>query len=281
MIITKIILIFLIIYTIVHFIYIKNEHLRVTKYDVPINNIEYLKKENVVFFMSSNYKTLPKYAQISKKMLEIYCKKHDYKFHYINHNNSNVSPYWLRVYDFINLTNIYPENTLIIYFDLDVVINLKMFDTSIEKIINDIDLLSNNKWDMYVSVDDHSVTSINTGVICIKNTIWIKHFLEKWVELYPKHKWKYDDKNGKWKCNENELNICKWAGKSYEQGSLKMMYQKNILNCKNKILLVDIDIFGDNKNINRNSFTIHMMDTQNEKREKLFSSFYNELIHLK
>lgn len=242
-------------------------------------------KQNVVFFMSSNYSQLPRYAKLSKTMLESYCKYHGYKFHYIQHPSDSISPYWLRVSDFINLTNIYPQNTHIIYFDLDVAITPDMFKIPITQLTNNIDYISGNNWNMYVSVDRFNFTSINTGVICIKNTPWIKEFLNKWISMYPSQKWQFDNKSGKWHCNENILLSCSWAGQSYEQGSLKLLYQKNTLNCKDKILPVNTNIFGDTNNLNKNKntteiipFTLHLMDKPDSTRETIFSNFYKILL---
>ena len=89
---------------------------------------------------SYDYLNLPKYSDYSIKCIQDYCELYNYTLMQINHyGENNISPYWLRVYDLIDLSQKYDDKTIFIYLDLDTILNPKYFYIKIENLLNSID----------------------------------------------------------------------------------------------------------------------------------------------
>lgn len=213
----------------------------------------------VVFLFSHDYFNLPKSAEYTIKIVKDYCKKYNYEVIIKNHYpNNSISPYWLRVYDLIELSNKYDEKTLFVYLDLDATINPKYFNIKIEDLINSIDSYNKYNYDIYIGKDNIKEKFINTGVMFLKNTLQTKNILQQWIKMYNKNNWIFI--NNKWKCytNINYTDECIWAGKEYEQGALDYLYINNINNLRKYIKILHMS-FCSNRYYNYDSFIYHFM----------------------
>lgn len=237
------------------------------------------KINNVYIFMSYDYDKFPEYGYYSIELMKKYCEKNGYSFLTLDHSGQKeISPYWLRVKDLVYLThNILNEDDILLYFDLDSIINPDYHNWKIEKILNSLDVSTNNKWKMYVSMDpiEYMKDSFNTGIIIVRNKDWSRKFLQYWLDSYPSERWNYDSKSKRWNCN-----ICIWAGDNYEQGSLSKIYDNNILNSKRNILPVDVSIFGNPNHMKKDAFTIHLMGVSNSTRVEILKEIYEKYINL-
>ncbi len=232
------------------------------------NNVQQLtsKYKNIIFLYSHDYKTLPDYCQYAFNNLKKYCDLHNYKIIIKNHYpNNTISPYWLRVKDLLELSNNYPQDsTIIIYLDLDTIINLKYKNIKINELIYNIDTLDNNNYDIYIGKDIILYKYINTGVIIIKNSEYTKNLLQYWYNYYNPIYWKY--KNNKWTCMKDNSS-CVWAGYEYEQGSLEHIYKNNLYNSQKHIKILHTS-FCSTRNPNKDAFIYHFMARNNQKRKK-------------
>ncbi len=217
---------------------------------------------NVIFLYSYDYKSIPEYAKYSILQTQKYCKLHNYQLIEMNHyGKNNISPYWLRINDLIQLTNNYSNDTIFVYLDLDTIINPKYLYIKINKLLYSIDQCYNNKYDLYIGKDVATYKYINTGVMFIKNTEYSRFLLNKWFNFYNPLYWKYQ--NNKWKCERKSINNtltlnCKYAGFDYEQGALEYIYNKNLYNSKLHIKILPFN-YCSNKYIYNDSFIYHFM----------------------
>lgn len=255
------------------------------KYNYNINNTI---KNNVILFYSYDYKEVPKFTEYSFKIINEYCDLHNYSLLQINHYpNTSISPYWLRVLDLINLSEIYDNNTIFVYLDLDTVLNPKYINIKIENLIDSIDKINKNEYNLYISKDRmygnnnaygiqniNNMFDINTGFIIVKNTNYSKQFLKYWYNMYPKYNWQHI--NNKWICFKNELENkqCQFADYSYEQGALNFIYTNNLYNSKANIKLLDFNIASIN-NINEDSFLYHFIGGNKDHIYDTNKSIYN------
>jgi len=219
---------------------------------------------NIIFLYSHDYKTLPKYFQYALYNLKIYCNLHNYKIIIKNHYpNTTISPYWLRVKDLKELSYKYPENSaIIIYLDLDTIINLKYINLKLDKLLNIIDIYDKKNYDIYIGKDCMFYKYINSGVIFVKNTKYSKDLLNNWYKLYNNKNWKYN--NTKWTCKKKFI-PCIWAGYEYEQGALEHIYKNNLFNSKNHIKILHTS-FCSSSNFYYDSFIYHFMSLSTKKR---------------
>jgi len=240
------------------------------------NNINDYNNYKVIFLYSHDYYKLPNSANLSIKIVNEYCKKHNYELIIKNHYpNNSISPYWLRVYDLIELSEKYDEKTLFVYLDLDATINPKYFNIKIEDLISTIDNYNNHIYDIYIGKDNIKEKFINTGVMFLKNTKITKEILYNWIKLYNKNNWKLIKK--KWKCytNINYTDECIWAGKEYEQGALDYLYINNFNNIRDNIKILHMSICS-NRYIDYDSFIYHFMAfSENDRLPKLKRLFFN------
>ncbi len=255
-------------------------------------------KNNVILFYSYDYKEVPKFTEYSFKIIKEYCDLHNYSLLQLNHYpNISLSPYWLRVKDLINLSEIYDNNTIFVYLDLDTILNPKYINIKIEYLINSIDKIDNTKYNLYVSKDRmygstngygiqniNNMLDINTGFIIVRNTNYSKQFLKYWYNLYPENNWKHI--NNKWLCfnNQSKNNKCQFADYSYEQGSFNHIYANNLYNSQANIKLLDWNIASIN-NINYDSFIYHFYGIDKNDiynlNKSLYHSYYdNKLLSL-
>jgi hypothetical protein len=236
-----------------------------------IKNTNYIHKD-VYVYMSVDYPVLPEYGKYSIAIMENYCRKHGYIFKVYNHNIQNkLSPYWIRVQDMYNILQNTRLDSIIVYFDLDAIVHPKYFSTRLETVLSSLDNVTNHNWDMYVSIDPHpNNREMNTGIIIARNTEWTRAFVRLWLSNYPKGFWKKDAVTLKWECNN-----CLWAGDEYEQGMFNRLYQRDIMDSKNRILPVGTSILGNNIP-SRESFTLHLMGYNDKKRLEYFKNLYEK-----
>ncbi len=231
-------------------------------------NLENTKKyKNIIFLYSHDYKTLPEYFNYSLSALQQYTQYHNYNIIIKNHYpNNSISPYWLRVYDINSLLYQYPENsTVIVYLDLDTLINLKFINVSISNLINQIEYYDDTYYDLFIGKDLSIDRYINTGAMFIKNTSYSKLLFKEWLTFYNPSNWII--KNNKWICSTNENENCIWAGYEYEQGALEYIYTTNILNSHSHIKILHTSICSTSIPFrNENIFIFHFMASSNEQR---------------
>jgi hypothetical protein len=229
---------------------------------------------NVIFFYSHNYKKLPDYFAPGYQILSTYCKQHAYKLLVIDHSNDTepISPYWLRVKDLVDLSRQYPEsNNIFIYLDLDTCLNPTHMNISIEQLINRIDYLT--PWDMYVGTE--CIALMNTGGLIVKNTDWSKQLLQLWWSKYALARWVYDDT--KWICYTNKGSRCSWARDGYEQGELNNIYERNELDAKKHLAILNSSIIS-NPLISLDSFIYHFYGSKN--RMPAYNKLYQQYLSL-
>jgi len=229
----------------------------------------------VVFYYSHDYDVLPEYTKYSIYCTKQYCKLHKYDLLIKNHSsNRKVSSYWLRVFDALELMNTYPQDTIIIYLDLDTMINPKYFDMNINQLLNAIDCQDKQKYSMYIGRDQNIFNIVNTGVIFIRNDTFSKAIIKKWSERYNPSVWSL--RKNKWTCTIENRKECAWAKDEYEQGELSKMYQNNILNIQKHIKILHISICS-NKHLGIDSFIYHFMGGKNNTQN--YRYLYNQLKH--
>ena len=238
------------------------------------NIINNYKEYKIIFLFSHDYYDLPESAKYAIKITNEYCQKHNYELLIKNHYpNNQISPYWLRVFDLINLSKQYDENTIFIYLDLDAAINPKYFDIAMTNLINIIELYDKKKYDIFIGKDNIKNKFINTGVMFLKNTNKTKEILKLWSNKYNKNNWKYI--NNKWKCINNINEKCIWAGKEYEQGALDYLYINNIYNLRDYIKILHMS-FCSNRYYNYDSFIYHFMaHSENYRINNMKSIYFN------
>lgn len=213
---------------------------------------------NIVFFLSFDYNKMPSYYNQVLKVLTSYCKYHNNKLVIFDHNkddqNKKISPYWIRVADFIKLSNLYNKDTTIVYLDIDTCINPKYFDLNISNITDSIDKIENKLSDIYIGADPSGKNQSNAGIIILKNTDWSKQFLKLWWSKYKPDNWKLI--NGKWICKQSTDKFCEWARENYEQGEFNIIYNNNELDAQNHIKILHHSLIS-NSNILLDGFIYH------------------------
>lgn len=268
---------------------------------IPYKEVQKLRNEDfpkkkILFFVSHDYTKLPDYAIIAVEVLRWYCQRHGYDFKNMQHPPEEMSPYWLRVWDFKDFL----KNTnydYIVYSDLDItILNHSM---RIETIINGINQISAQKnsykeysmyigWDFFMSTFNR-FNMINSGFIILKNNEWAKQIVDVWLSMCFDMKtlenvghckrWNRTTvsvKNGvekkRWKCNK-----CGYGKLSYEQGSLNHLYVSNVLNCGQHIYIAETTFFTSRAN-NKDSFLHHALGKSDKKRYKEFVQNKNKII---
>ena len=250
------------------------------KYNYNINNTI---KNNVILFYSYDYKNPPDFTKYSFKIINEYCKLHNYTLLQINHYpNTSISPYWLRIRDLINLSTQYDNDTIFVYLDLDTILNPKYINIKIENLIDSIDKIDKIKYNFYISKDVlygiNNMFNINTGFIIVRNNNYSRQFFNDWYNMYPNKQWKYI--NNKWICFKNELENkkCFFGDYSYEQGALNYIYNNNLYNSKANIKLLDHNIATIN-NTNIDSFLYHFIgknkDHVYDTNKSIYNNYYN------
>jgi hypothetical protein len=241
-----------------------NEYNNISLENIIKKNINFpTVKKNIIFFFSVSYDIIPSYYEKSFEIFSYYCNLHNYKLFFFNHykENHKMSPIWIRVADFIKLTNQYEEspNTIFVYLDIDTFINPKYLNVKISNIINSVDRIDNYYNDIYIGNDP--VYESNAGVIIVKNTKWSKKFLKHWLSKYNTNNWKFKD--NKWTCKRDKFifNIpykseCYWGEDDYEQGEFNSIYRNNELNSQNHIKILHHSLISNNC-INIDSFIYH------------------------
>lgn len=224
---------------------------------------------DVVFVYSHDYSVIPEYNKYSRWILNKYCSMHNYKMVEFNHKTNNISPYWLRVKDLMNLCNEYDDGAIFIYMDLDTCLNPNELNTSVNDLIAQLDHA--NSWNMYVGKDINLTCFINTGVIIVKNTEWSRSMLKLWWSKYNPTNWVNFD--GKWSCYDDveRGRSCEWAKDNYEQGELEKLYRSDALNAKSNIAICAAPILGNASFSNsRDTFMFHAFGQSTDQRVRLF-----------
>ena len=243
-------------------------------YNNKIKNNKYKLTENIIFFFSIDYKTMPKYYKKSFEMYKYYCNLHGYKFIVINHSEdqNKISPYWNRVSDLVNLSNQYKENpnTIFIYIDVDTCINPKYSNITIDNFLNSIDYIENKTSDIYIGNDLNN--SVNAGVIIIRNTDWSKQFLNLWWSKYDPENWNL--KNGKWICKQDGK-ICDWAKNGYEEGSFSLIYDNNEINSKYHINILHYSLLSNHLTYD-DGFIFHFYIRSSYYKSMQINKYYNK-----
>lgn len=244
----------------------------------PIIPNETSRPWDIVFLYSHDYSSIPEYNKYARSLLIEYCTRHRYRFVELNHaGNTEVSPYWLRVKDLIDMSNSHSEDTVLIYMDLDTCINPHYMDTRVEDIIHNIDSRQ-QEWQMYIGKDANHTKYINTGVLIIKNTEWSKRALDHWWSAYRPSVWSIQ--GGTWKCKEGDA-VCSWAKDNYEQGEMEKMYRTNTLNAKSNIAILHMDVVSNYMSKKNKTFIYHWMGRSDNDRERFFKSLCEDYEKLK
>ena len=255
--------------------------------DIVVNNYKELSKksyninenkENVIFFLSFDYKTMPSYYNQMLEVLTKYCKYHNNELYIFNHNKDvvRVSPYWNRVLDYISLSKIYNNDSLIVYLDIDTCINSKYFNMSICDFINSIDKIENRKHDIYIGNDPSPEEFGNAGIIIIRNTEWSKKFLNLWWSKYNPNNWQIV--NEKWICKTNingHEKPCNWARENYEQGEFNKIYRNNEIDSRNHIRILHYSLLS-NPNLFLDSFIYHFYGRTRYYKNISINKIYND-----
>jgi len=232
----------------------------------------------IVFLFSHDYKILPKSAEYAIDITRKYCLLYNYELIVKNHYlNNTISPYWLRVFDLIKLSNKYDNNTIFVYLDLDATINSKYFNLRITDLIYYIDNYDHYQYDIYIGRDIKPIRYINTGVMFLKNTITTKNILQLWSIYYNKYNWNFI--NNKWECTEiinNYKKKCTWAGYKYEQGVLEDIYINNINDYKKNINILHISICS-NPFYDFDCFIYHFMGQSENNRLRNMKKIYDKI----
>ena len=201
----------------------------------------------MIKIISAYTENLIDYIDISKPILEKYCKKHGYDHELFIIPNHYKRPYaWFKIEALLKQQN-NTKHTL--WMDADSVIVNTNF--KIES------LIKTNKY-LYISKDMHS---INTGVMLIANNEYMKNFLsEVWEQ-------------------EDTINHCWWEQKAMinllEKNYLKIndhieYVQQNILNAYDYSQYQD---FNDEGHINHESFIFHAPGLQKDIRLNLLKKY--------
>ncbi len=211
----------------------------------------------VVMFFSHNYSIIPDYGVKALIMYEVYCKRHGYDFYCFNHrhDSNQISPYWIRVADFVRLAEMYPLNTLFVYMDFDTCINPRYLNLAVPDLVSRIENLTQTEYDMFIGADPQY--ELNSGVIIAKNTDWTKHFMKTWYQKYNAAQWLRDVNRNKWTCVQEDR-PCTWAENGFEQGAINIMYANNELNCTNHILPLHSSVMSTNQPFT-DAFIYHFM----------------------
>ena len=256
-----------------YYIY-KNEYTQLATYlnNLDEENEENKKKRKILFIFSHDYKILPAYFEYAEYAINKYCKIHNYNYIIRNHYpNKKISPYWLRAFDLIELSNIYNDNYIFIYLDLDTIINLKYKNIKIENLLDTIDKYHNKNYDIYIGKDSPVNNYVNSGVIFIRNTHYSKMLLNEWIKQYNPNIWSLT--NNKWICKKNNK-ICDWAGYDYEQGILEHIYTNNLFDSKNHIKILHPSICSEN-NLKNDAFIYHFMAYDNIIKTKYMKQIHD------
>ena len=230
---------------------------------------------DTIFFLSFDYQSMPIYYSKMLEVLTNYCNYHNNKLYIFDHFNDQkkISPYWNRVADFIKLSNIYKEspNTIIVYLDLDTIINSKYFNISISNITNSIDKIENKISNIYIGNDPSNSVFANAGIIIIRNTKWSKKFLNLWWSRYDPNIWNFV--NNKWICKNNNI-ICPWARNGYEQGEFNNIYRNNELDSRNHITILHYSVISNPTSLT-DGFIYHFHGGNENIKNIFINEIYN------
>ena len=234
------------------------------------------KKPKVLVYHSIAYNKEPEYMKYSTRLNKKYCNRWGYDFKIINHDISEIPPYWLRVKDLVELLK--SNYDIICYMDVDAAFN--DHDIELTQLLKYIEDTADKTYDIFIGSDVAEEKILNSGVFIVKNNKWTRQFIKTWLNNCIDdngnlqgvcESWIYN--NNKWNCNN-----CVWAGYSYEQGNLENMYNKNILNAKNHIAILDKPYFS-NRNTSIPSYIRHLMNRDNNFRTRIFKNMNNNMVN--
>jgi len=230
-----------------------------------------------VLFVSHNHTKLPKYAEMAIEAYRKYSRQFEHvEFIEMRHDvaESAISPYWLRVCDFVRLFARYPEGTIIGYMDLDTMIRPEYFGLPIHLILNAIDRSVRWSYDVYVGCCpfQNDENYLNSGVIFARNTQWSRTFFNIWLSRYPAESWIKHPRTHKWICRRKGKYPCNWAGEAYEQGVLNKLWAEDTLSVTQRLCRVHRSVFSE-VDLSRPSFMVHLMRGGDDYRERIFKKF--------
>ena len=227
------------------------------------------RKLNILVLQDGAYDEWPEYSKYSTVINEMYAKKWNYDYKFIQHSPEKIPPYWLKVHDIFNLL---PQYDAVMYLDLDAV--FYDFDSSIEQFVEYVDGYNDNKFDIYIGNDPVPLYggTANAGAFIVRNTPFSANFLSTWFSsCFSKNNtlknvcaaWTYDSGKNKWGCDG-----CGYTGIHYEQGvfnTLLQLYSNNIAVIHKSTMC--------NFNPDVPSFVLHLMGKDDDMRSLVFDSY--------
>jgi hypothetical protein len=235
---------------------------QIPNYDYDKIKLIPIRKLNIYVFNISSYEELPEYAILSEKINRAYCLKHGYKFEHIkvDYKTNNISPYWLRVYQFRKILLENPNIDVVVYVDLDAC--FREFDIRIEQVLDYVD--KKRKFSWYWGWESKSWLNAGFG-ICLNNEISIG-LVQVWIKYYEdvdKKFWYKNNITHKWVVTTyDNSKVSIPASEGYEQFRLNQMftekqlrphicplYEEYLCNSKINIQSFTLHFYGSKKNI--------------------------------
>jgi len=190
------------------------------------------------------------YINMHNENVKKYCEKYGYEYVLREQNDTNISPYWYKVFLVRELldTNKYEY---VFWMDSDTIIN--NFDIDIGK-----DILNKYDSDIFVASDNTKYDIVNAGLFVVKNSPIGKSFINHWISLYNPSL-----------CEKKEGGLKGiWALSCYEQGQLNKLlieqYGKNTT-------MLEGHIFQNKDICFKNVFIMHYYGANKYKRRNCFS----------
>ncbi len=196
----------------------------------------------------------------------MYCARYGYDYEYVHVPKyaNNISPYWLRVYQYAEY---FKHNTakwdIVVYLDLDAVF---VADVPLEYVLARVDPKST--FSAYFGEDDSDF--VNSGVVAIRTTDIGTNLVNAWKRQYEntdRQRWKLID--SRWSCHR-----CKWAGDGYEQRALSVLYASPAF-AKSCILLPRS--FFSNRFPDQDSYMLHMYASRSNKAKRAMLQVFQRL----
>lgn len=188
------------------------------------------------------------YIDYHNRNTKKYCDKWGYEYIHIKKNETNISPYWYKIFLVFDLikSNKYDY---VFWMDSDTIINNFNIDLG-EHILNKYTS------DIFVASDNIRYDVVNAGLFVIKNSEIGKQFMQDWINLYSPI---CEKGNGKLKGV--------WAMSCYEQGTLnKLLIEKY----HKYFTFLDGSIFQNNNYCSSEAFITHFYGGDMKKRSLCF-----------
>jgi hypothetical protein len=209
-----------------------------------------------------------KFVQHQAEILKSYAGKHNHDYRQIIHKGDEMSPYWTRVKDLLDIMANEEDGTIIMYIDADAVpvqpdLDIVDFISSLGEAGKSSDIfISEDPFIEKNPVHQNLYGRHNTGLFIVRNNKKTREFARKWMAMYDNTSWIKDDKG--WSCVENGLS-CLFAGEKYEQGSFTKLakdYTDIIMSLNSSTLACD--------KVSESCFVMHLLNTPDDVRESTF-----------